>query len=163
VFSGPAFAAVYVRWLATPGDAIFDYPEVGALGVPNLMNAVLFLKKQTITGALFNDDTVTVCDGATCMQFKARPILSETWLPKSAPVRDTRAKYKNSSAGFSSSARYVTGSAQPQVTITGHWEWWDHYSNGVYSGSSDLQYVVDSVSYTGSATLINPPNRAYVY
>lgn len=31
------------------------------------------------------------------------------------------------------------------LVISGHWEWYDYYSNGEYTGSDDFEYIVDSV------------------
>lgn len=31
------------------------------------------------------------------------------------------------------------------VNVSGHWEWWDFYQNGIYTGSSVQQFVIDAI------------------
>jgi hypothetical protein len=103
-----------------------------------------FIRSNKITDRWKPNDTISICDGSWC-----ELIIWQTtvWNPFGPPYADPRSSYKNSltsSVGGNTPSGYTGGGYQ--VSLTGHWEWWDYYSNGTYIGSSEAQYMIDSVN-----------------
>jgi hypothetical protein len=143
--SATAHATDYGRWLCGDCGLTSPAPNVVASG-----EIVTFLRTNRITDRWKPMDTISICDGTVCV-----PVVWRTtvWYYNGFSVRDPKIGYKNSS-NYSQPISTVNGSTGPYtVSLQGHWEWWDYYSNGEYTGSGDWEYVVDTlqVTYFGSA------------
>jgi len=106
-------------------------------------DALLFLKSDVNPHAppWQPGDTIDVCDGIFC--------LNMVWLANgnwyfNKLKRDKGGKYQNSMTGGTTTSDSSVGSYD--IAAYGHWEWWDFYSNGVYTDSSAPEWVWDSIS-----------------
>lgn len=135
-------AADYGRWYCD--TCIFD---AGAGAAQDLGEVYVFLRSNKITDRWAPYDTITVCDGSLCLVVTW---VGTTWQPAGPPFRDARGGYKNApAASFIYGQGCVGYTGSTSVIPSGRWEWWDHYSNGEYIGSSQLQFVFTSFSVYG--------------
>ena len=141
-----SFATDYGRWFC---------PECGP--DMNIDQVTVFVRSNQITNRWKLDDLITVCDGISCGIFGWT---ISGWYPKTGLFRDTKAKYKNSgntNVSVTTDVNFPTYS----ISTTGHWEWWDYYSNGEFTGSDDLQWVYDSISIMTNGHVWVDPYRNF--
>ena len=114
-----------------------------------------------------------ICDGVACVPFVYNSLGG--WYPGTAPMIDVGV-YKNKKPGAGTGAYWDrtltlpetdTATTNPGAILppgafnsaaypptpthyivggSGHWEWWDYYTNGSYTGSSDPEFLIDSIS-----------------
>jgi hypothetical protein len=91
------------------------------------------------------NDTVTICNGRYCMTYifmgaagwkvqVANPDTGQATYPDKATKRPSRG---------SEDIQLPADVCAPAYAISGHREWIDYYSNGVFIGSDDFTYVID--------------------
>lgn len=150
-----ANAENYGRWICSSCNIKSD-----VLGGQAVIQGeiVAFLRSNAITNRWQPNDVITVCDGVMCV-----PIVWRTtaWYSLGPPYSDTpNDGYKNSTvSGTSSSGTGLYYS----IAVTGHWEWWDHYSNGIFVGSSFLEFIIDSISVSYTDNPSNNPRKSQIH
>ena len=149
--------------LALPGLAsavdrkryICDYCMIsnaaGVTDIGQLTEVVSFLKSQ-INPAVdrwIPHDTVTICDGVGCL--KLEYLANGNFIPRGV-YKDRHGKYENAGATIPDVTLYADAAPDYySAQIVGHYEWWDFYSNGTYTGSSQSEWIYDGMSVQASA------------
>lgn len=152
-----ANAENYGRWICSSCNV-----KAEVLGGQVAMQAageiVAFLRSNAITSRWQPNDIVTVCDGVMCVPLVWR---TTAWYSIGMPYADTPTNgYKNSTASGSTSSG---AGSYYSVAITGHWEWWDHYSNGTFIGSFFFEFIVDSISVSYMDNPSNNPRKPQIH
>ena len=144
---GFAMAAGRGRYLC---DFCSINTAVDASSASDIIEVLSFIKSQINPSVdrWIPGDTVTVCDGVGCLLVKF--LANGNWVPIGV-FRDSGAQYKNAAARPSVSSNANSAPDYYEVTSTGHYEWWDFYSNGRYTGSSQPEWVYDSMNVSASS------------
>ena len=151
-----AVASDYGRWSCN--DSCFS-PNDNSPATPLLPEIVLFLRSNKITEQWKPNDTISVCDGSWCSVIIWR---TTVWAILTPSYPDLRLPYKNGSRPNFSGNTPSGFNGGYSLSISGHFEYWDYYSNGVYIGSSEKQFVIDSVTTNSSVAQMLASQRRFV-
>lgn len=150
VFVGLAFSTVanaidYGRWLCDHCSyEITSSSPTAPFGAAG--DVIAFIKATPPTSQWKPSDTMSICDGVNCIVVIFR---TTAWYPLGGKYADPKIGYKNSRNQLQP-ATSTSGSSGSSwdVVVTGHWEWYDYYSNGSYTHSDDFIYIIDSIFIT---------------
>jgi hypothetical protein len=140
-----ANARDYGRWLCA--ECTVDIRDARQ-NVQMTGEVLAFIKANPPTSMWQPLDTISICDGVNCLLVVYR---FGSFYPVGGVYPDPKLGYKNSRNTQPTTSSSGSGSNY-SVSVTGHWEWYDYYSNGVYTHSDDFIFVITSltVSYYNS-------------
>ncbi len=147
VMSATAHAVDRGRWLC--GDCALYQEVANVIASPEILNFIKDTVNRTVS-VWGQGDTTSICDGIRCVDVVYR---TGNWFYNGSSRSDPKSGYRNSTNRAQPSTSITGSSGTYAVYLQGHWEWWDYYSNGGYTGTDGWTYVVDSlqVTYFGSA------------